>query len=377
MKAILIIIIVSIFLTSCSAEKVQSSGNNCQLEVVSSLTPDSLLFEEHRAVILETNDNSLLSGIDKIIEWNNVFYILDRRMKQIVLFDTNGKYLNRVHRVGNGPGEYVDLFDMALDKEKSTLLLLASPSSLHFYSLEGKYIDSQSLSGYYSSLSVVDEYIYLENATYVNDKQSDTSITVLHGKDRVELLKSQEEIAPYCVPRGYSLNETGLFTRRFDDTIYRLNERGVRSEYVVDFDVEQFPKDSKNKIYECGELSEYTRKNALVYSMTDLLETEDRIIFRTNLFEGLYLLDKNEQKVMHYKRMMNTDYNFPLSNYMPIYGAKDCICFINKAPSLYSMKKLCMDNPSFKEKLLPSFVSLLQNVDEDSNPILFYYKIKK
>lgn len=376
MKPISIFALVFGVLTSCNTEKEQNCGINCPLEVVSSFVPDSLFLEEHRTIVLETNDNSLLSDIDKIIEWNNVFYILDRKMKQVVMFDTDGRYLNRINSVGNGPGEYAELYDVALDKENGKLVLLASPSSLHTYSLEGEYLQSRPLSGYYSSLSIIGGYIYLENATYVNDKLSDASITVLHGDDRMELLKPQEEIAPYCVSRGYSLNETGLFTRKFDDAIYKLDKEGLSSAYVVDFGVEHFPEEEKDKIYECSELSEYTRKNSLVYSMTDLLETENAILFRTNLFEGFYLLDKNEYKVTHYNRMMNTYYGFPLSNYLPVYGVENRVCFVNRGPSLSSMKKLYMGNPSLKEKISPSLVSLLENVDEESNPVLFYYKIR-
>ena len=39
--------------------------------------------------------------------------------------------------MGNGKGEYVDLFDIAIDVAENKLLLLTYPSQILYYDLEG------------------------------------------------------------------------------------------------------------------------------------------------------------------------------------------------------------------------------------------------
>ena len=62
-------------------------------------------------IVLETTDESLLGSVDKLIEANGNYYVLDHVRKCVLVFEGTGKFLHRVGRVGQGPGEYSTLSD--------------------------------------------------------------------------------------------------------------------------------------------------------------------------------------------------------------------------------------------------------------------------
>ena len=65
-------------------------------------------------VPLETTDEALIANIDKIDIKNNRIYIMDRHAKSVYVYDMNGKYLNRINNIGQGPGEYAFLSYMTV-----------------------------------------------------------------------------------------------------------------------------------------------------------------------------------------------------------------------------------------------------------------------
>ena len=69
----------------------------------------------------ETNEEALINNIDRVYESNGRYFILDKRMKQVLCYTLSGKHLFTIHAVGNGKGEYVDLFDIAIDEAGALL----------------------------------------------------------------------------------------------------------------------------------------------------------------------------------------------------------------------------------------------------------------
>ena len=76
----------------------------------------------------ETNEEALINNIDRVYESNGRYFILDKRMKQVLCYTLSGKHLFTIHAVGNGKGEYVDLFDIAINEAENKLLLLTYPN---------------------------------------------------------------------------------------------------------------------------------------------------------------------------------------------------------------------------------------------------------
>lgn len=72
------------------------------------------LIENIEFVPLETKLESIIGQIQKIVFFKNNMIIWDRLSRSIFIFDKNGKYLNKISRVGTGPYEYLDINDFCV-----------------------------------------------------------------------------------------------------------------------------------------------------------------------------------------------------------------------------------------------------------------------
>ena len=83
------------------------------------------LFKNIKYVRLETKNESLLDdNIDKIESKNGIIYIKDNKSSgpEEFLFDDKGKYLRYIDRCGQGPEEYINGVNIAInDKGEVTL----------------------------------------------------------------------------------------------------------------------------------------------------------------------------------------------------------------------------------------------------------------
>ena len=91
---------------------------------------------------LETNNKSLLGNIDKLIPYNNRFYILDKKQaRSVFIFDNMGNHINTIAAIGRGPKEYVSLGNMTVDRYNNEIILLDDSSfALLYYDLEGNFL---------------------------------------------------------------------------------------------------------------------------------------------------------------------------------------------------------------------------------------------
>jgi hypothetical protein len=72
------------------------------------------IIDNMRYIALETTDLSLLSQIgNTIIQKNGYFFIRDRH--KLYMFDNNGKYIRQIGSMGQGPDEYVRLYNFDVD----------------------------------------------------------------------------------------------------------------------------------------------------------------------------------------------------------------------------------------------------------------------
>ncbi len=68
------------------------------------------IFTECRIIPLETSEKSLVGGRQmKLVKSGSHFFL--KSENDVVIFDREGKFVNRLSHVGGGPGEYDSLFD--------------------------------------------------------------------------------------------------------------------------------------------------------------------------------------------------------------------------------------------------------------------------
>lgn len=104
--------------------------------------PESLsatgLIKDYEIYSLETTDDARIGEIDKVVVTDDRIYVLDIFLTQSVyVFDKQGKFLHKISRHGQGPGEYVQLFDMDIDSQGAINLLSRLPQKIMTFVNDG------------------------------------------------------------------------------------------------------------------------------------------------------------------------------------------------------------------------------------------------
>lgn len=82
------------------------------------------LFSEIDIIPLETNDSSLFSWAKSFFIQNETIYIWDQKLEDILLFRTDGKFISKLNKKGNGPEEYPTIHYFNLNRFTGNIELL-------------------------------------------------------------------------------------------------------------------------------------------------------------------------------------------------------------------------------------------------------------
>lgn len=131
-KLLFFVIVLSYFLYSCGngkKEKTDESeivSTNCiTLKIkgdINSLLQIDSIFTDIKTIPLETKDECMIEEIVKAIFYGDKLFLQDN-MKRLLVFNTNGKFLYEIGKIGRGPGEFLELRDFDIDKEGNIYIL--------------------------------------------------------------------------------------------------------------------------------------------------------------------------------------------------------------------------------------------------------------
>ena len=167
MKCILLLL--NIALLGCSSNKKQEPISKSGVPVINlsedvSTVPSLLLSESAEKleiVSLEMTDQSMLGEIRRIQVTDHNIWIDHGREFYIYRFSRSGKFLNKIGSIGQGPGEYTTYSTFLVDEDKKEVYIIANTNGVLAYDFEGnfkrKIIDIQMILQLFSS--PYDQYI--------------------------------------------------------------------------------------------------------------------------------------------------------------------------------------------------------------------------
>lgn len=325
---------------------------------------DTELFKDFSLIMLETNTESLFNRISRICISNKHIFIFDDRLDAILIFNDSGKFINKIHNLGEGPEEYLSIIDFCLDETNNELLILCDrPYKLMRFSLTGQFIDQTPYSELYAEISIVDDHLYCT-------LQSQRTKYELGEFDLNFLIKnkgllSRARINGNCRSLGRNLvkSQNLIYTRFFDSSLYFLYNNKIEKKYEFDFGKYKGPIEVAYE-EDCIKIFEICRENKYIYSMTNVVESEKYIIFNTNL--GICLYEKKTNKLTGYRMLKNTTLNSGGEIYYPNQGDGNSIITIFQPSDLQFY-----DDESIKKNRILS--DMAKKVKEDDNPILVVY----
>ena len=243
MKFIQVLLILGVLgsLNACQHTKKESLSQSIQIDLESEQVQDSLAFslfvDSMTSIPLETTDDCLLDGIRDVIIEDTLLIVLSDDRDAVYFFNRQGKYLRKIARRGNGPGEYSFIVQMHYNKDRKSLSLVG-PKVMEF-DLYGNLKNEFDL-GYYAMNSVYQE----ENGNYILSRlgRTDLSECVIQvdstGK-KIQTLYTRNPNYKIRSSLGQELlkvgNEIHFITPQIENKIYKWDQDSLQLAY--DFDI--------------------------------------------------------------------------------------------------------------------------------------------
>lgn len=238
---------------------------------------DSLI-SEYELIPLEVNDSCLIKSIHQLHVTDSFIYVSDGRMRDIFIFDSNGKFVNAIQDKGAGNNEYVNINSFDVDIFHQRLVLADSFSRRIFlYDMRGNLLKTIQLkfppmrivadrNGYFLNLYGGSNLYYEEEALekhhiHVIDSLGNVVQVLLpdQTRKRLDISSNQTE--------NRSLEGNLLYNPVLSDTIYEISttEMSCYPRYV-------FNNRSSYKIFSAKERN----KMECVYGKRNDLETKEK-----------------------------------------------------------------------------------------------------
>ena len=368
-----------------------------ELKPSSKVSIDSLL-DTCFFVVLESNSESVIGNVDEIVMTKDNIVVLDRFQAQsIFIFDREGRYLNHIHRLGKGPGEYTQPYDIEVSESDGQILLLHGyPSKIIRYNFEGKFLGEVKLPIRYDAFAISNEgniILYNEpsNRKFGNPPgHFNGYFTRLLVIDPNGDFKYTGGLLDRAFEDNYTskmhfgiMNNNGLisFHPWHSDTIFQVIENGTVPQYILDFGSRTIDR-SKVEGLNVDEYDDVLIRNGYVRGFGRHSQTSQYITFGINdmsqdEFYQVFYNKINKNKLIFNQietvNPLNVAYIFPTTAFQDYF-----ISIIN--PSTIMKVKDVIQNIQERSQIpdlryTPS-IEQLDHYTQNSNPVLCFFKLR-
>ena len=334
----------------------------------------SQVINDFELIPLETTDESLIGYIDKIEFFDDKIYILDSHYAScIFIFSKEGRFLSKLSRKGRGPGEFIYPMSVAIDQRGAILVLDANLGKLLKYNISDlSFIEEVPLPAVPPLMSfAIDEesdWYYFFKPTNRNTP-GDLHHFII--SDNMGNIISKDVSKPYS--GGFLYGGHSLFHKfggniygftHYSNKIYEFNKDVITLKYTLKFGEYAFPEEDffkqfvnhngRSEFYKevDGDHSKWI-KFMYVSQSNDFLVASYQSI--RNYYLGVF--DKNTNKSINVRLSDLVDdigLGFALPH--PIMNHGDY--FVGRVNGADAK-------------------TMIENVDDDSNPVLMLYTLKK
>lgn len=388
----------SFIFTLISCEQPKSRNDSIDFSNINSehILNLSSLYDSIKYVKLETSSNSLIGSIKKVIPFNKQFFIFDEEYSNIFIFDDEGKFIKKIGNQGTGPNEYVKYEDICFDTKSNRLFALDNTRNrIQTFDKNGNFLYNIELKFFTGEIKYLSEDIIVcYNDFKMNHnlkKGNKNPLVTLINANNGEILsneiyisskiESEEVISPY-----FATSTNGSEVILFDilkSTIYVYDEKHNRKEYVLNFGAEDT---RKRKIY----YSKLQDKDLDVYDVCIGCEEEPNFVMITSAFkesDNLFVFatdyTRKVQYFIKYNLLSNHYIYTKTSKFSPFINDIDNGISILLPNTIENNKVYGCINASIFEYIDKSkitngnLLSIMNNTNEEDNPILFIATLKK
>lgn len=198
------------------------------------------IFKEVEVIPLEFNSESMLSSIDKIIFQDRQYLVLDKKTNIIYKFDSKGKYISKLDKLGEGPDEYFPISDFNINPYSGNIELTSIYGLFYIYDINFSWLETIEI----QEVSSINKFEYLDKDIITlycsNDRNYNLWLYSRSSKDYVNKLSMPQSIfesfGGTMLNNPLANSSTGQFyCVPFINSIYSIKQEGATLQYVWDF----------------------------------------------------------------------------------------------------------------------------------------------
>lgn len=392
----LCVILWVIFLFSCSTsgrEGVILHNDNLRIVNIDEIPKEGFLkassvFKRVKPIILETTDESLIGHIGGVYVFDDFIVIFDNSpQKAILVFDSKGKFVRKIGKLGAGPEEYLNISDFTVDSENREIYIMdQSASKINKYNiLSGEFVNSIEVKRgrFPRHVQYVSNSLFVDANLKTDEQKLIYQIDTENGQEISSWLNADSYNAGWMetLTFGYSFffsknTDHPKYVNLFMDTIMSIVDDKLIPTLVVKSDRWVTLEELKTAYTESGiEGYQKMMKDNRVFGITQLIECGEYVFF--TIWDGKEEFSvynsKDEARVFKLfgDDLVYTDDRFPINN-MQFSDSKGIYAYTY--PQLFAFS-VGVDLKDILNPKIDRYDELIK-LPEDANPVLFYYELK-
>jgi len=335
-------------------------------------------------VPLELTDSSMIGSIDRIAAYKGRLYIMDMKTSSLFVYTMDGKYLFKIHSVGQGPQEYIQLDFLSIDFEQQNIVLTDLFGYwIMRYDMNGHFISRQKIPFFVEGVATIHDkgiVLYANFRDNTRHFKKEYNLYYLDSLNRI-----QKKYFPYTSSKVkssmfdaamnggfYTYNGQCNFFRTYNDTVCQLTPNGLVAKYIFNLNGTGFDQSYLGK--RIDEISAYTKKRD--YNCLDNVAEDDRWLsytFTSDIFFWMGFYSKKSGKTLTALHYDNGHQFFNVARVEAIYNS----WFIAQL----SVEDLISSRDTYKKQssegmAKKELLTLLDTLKEEANPVLVLFKLK-
>lgn len=204
------------------------------------------LFTDVEIIPLEFTLESMLVNIEKILLQDGNYLIFDKDQSIVYKFNDAGKFLSKLDKLGNGPGEYQSIYDVIINPYNDNIELMSAIGSIYIYDKSFRWVETIDLPDIRSvhkfqifSEDIIALYSYDFNLDY-NFLLYSRSTKRYVGKMRPKMTIFEQKNFVMLNNPLVSSPEGLMYCSPFSNNVYSVNLDGFTLIYTWDFEKYNF-----------------------------------------------------------------------------------------------------------------------------------------
>lgn len=249
-------LLVSFILFSCKKNKsVINTENSVKIDL-----SDKEVKISDISKLLEIKEVLSLKGVEKedfiytanrIEYFNNNIYLLDSGKSNLLVFDSNGNFVNKIGKRGVGPEEFRGIDDFEIDRINNEIYLLSQNDiAILVFDLNGSFLRRIRFDSFYpKSFDLFNSEFLIFDSGYDDSERKNVTITSLDGNIISKKFPYPKDLLQMSFAYTGGVNndsESSFYSDATSSKIYKLDSNlNYNEKFNIDFGTDSWPEDQR------------------------------------------------------------------------------------------------------------------------------------